>query len=184
MAQKAEDKAADKKAAAKADDEQKNVVHGAAKPPDVLEQAKKARGQDDEDGDQAKAMRNYSDSADKEAEKILEEAFPERKAIDLRFESRRKFNEKFGIDPNRPASQFKVEKGDVKEKMYDGNVTLHSVHGETHEKVSFPFEIRGYPRGEEYLWYVMKQAHPHAMREHFEIDEKNETDPMLRSRFE
>lgn len=184
--QKTEDKAADKKAAAKAEaDEQKNVVHGKMEAKDVDEQARKARGQEDEDGEgDSKAMRNYSDGRDKQAEKILEEADPYRKAVDLRLESRRDFNEKFGIDPNAPGSRFKVEKADVKEKLYIGKLTLQSVHGETHEKISFNCEINGYPRGEEYLWYVMKNAHPHAMREHFEIDASNTTDPLLRSRFE
>jgi hypothetical protein len=167
-------------------DTEKNVVHGKMEAKDVNEQARKARGEEDDSGDKVKAMRNYSDGRDKQAEKMLEEAFPERKAIDLRVESRQEFNEKFGIDPNKPDARFKVEKGEgfQGEKQYIGKLTLHSVHGETHEKLSFNCEIYNYPRGEEYLWYVMKNAHPHAIREEFTIDAENKTDPLLRSRFE
>lgn len=163
-----------------------NTIVGKDTGKTITEQTKEARGEAGEEGEKKlKAVRDYSDSADKEAEKILEEAYPERKAIDLRVESRRKFNEKFGIDPNRPESVFKVEISDKLkgEKLYKGRLTLHSVHGETHEKLSFPIH-EDVARGEEYLWYVMKNSHPHAMREYFEIDAENKTDPNLRSRYE
>ncbi len=179
-------KAKDGEASQAETDVEKNVVHGKMEAKDVNEQAQKARGEKDDSGEQSKAMRNYSDSRDKQAEKLLEEAFPERKAVDLRVESRQEFYEKFGIDPNKPESRFKVEKaeGFKNEKQYIGKLTLHSVHGETHEKISFNTEIFNYPRGEDYLWYVMKNAHPHAIREEFTIDAENKTDPLLRSRFE
>jgi hypothetical protein len=163
-----------------------NTIVGKDTGKTIQQQTKEARGEEGDEGDKKnKAMRDYSDGADKEAEKILEEAYPERKAIDLRVEARRKFNEKFGIDPNRADRIIKVElSDDMKgDKLYKGRLTLHSVHGETHEKLSFPVNEDA-PRGEDYLWYVMKNAHPHAVREHFEIDAENKSDPNLRSRFE
>jgi hypothetical protein len=167
-------------------EKEENTIVGKDTGKTIQQQTKEARGEEGEEGDKKnKAMRDYSDGADKEAEKILEEAHPERKAIDLRVEARRKFNEKFGIDPNRADRIIKVElSDDMKgDKLYKGRLTLHSVHGETHEKLSFPVNEDA-PRGEDYLWYVMKNAHPHAVREHFEIDVENKTDPNLRSRFE
>jgi hypothetical protein len=167
-------------------DQEANAIVGKDTGKTIQQQTKEARGEEGEEGDKKnKAIRDYSDGADKEAEKILEEAYPERKAIDLRVESRRKFNEKFGIDPNRADRILKVEISDkVKgEKLYKGRLTLHSVHGETHEKLSFPCH-EDVARGEDYLFYVMKNAHPHAMREHFEIDAENTSDPNLRSRYE
>ncbi len=162
-----------------------NTIEGKDTGKTITQQTKEARGEEGEEGDKKdKAMRDYSDGADKEAEKILEEAYPERKAIDLRVEARRKFNEKFGIDPNKSDRIIKTEISDkVKGKLYKGRLTLHSVHGETHEKLSFPCHEYA-ARGEDYLWYVMKGAHPHAMREHFEIDAENTSDPNLRSRYE
>jgi hypothetical protein len=167
-------------------EKEENTIVGKDTGKTIQQQTQEARGEEGEEGDKKnKAMRDYSDGADKEAEKILEEAFPERKAIDLRVEARRKFNEKFGIDPNRPEAIFKVELSDKMkgEKLYKGRLTLHSVHGETHEKLSFAIEEFA-PRGEDYLFYRMKVAHPHALREHFEIDAENKSDPNLRSRFE
>ena len=67
--------------------------------------------------------------------------------------------------------------------MYKGRLTLRSVHGETGEEIAFPCNIEGYPRGEEYLWQYLKVAHPLALRENFEIDAENKTEPMSRSRF-
>jgi hypothetical protein len=167
-------------------EKEENTIVGKDTGKTIQQQTKEARGEEGEEGDKKnKAMRDYSDGADKEAEKILEEAYPERKAIDLRVEARRKFNEKFGIDPNRGDRILKVELSDKMkgDKLYKGRLTLHSVHGETHEKLSFPVNEDA-PRGEDYLWYVMKNAHPHAVREHFEIDAENKSDPNLRSRFE
>lgn len=163
-------------------EQEKNVVVGEEKT--LEQQIKEARGEE-EGGDKDKAMRDYSDGADKEAEKALEEAFPERKAIDLRVEARRKFNEKFGIDPNKPDDRFKVEISDkVKDKkLYKGRLTLQSVHGETHERLAFVTN-EDVARGEDYLWYVMKRAHPHAIREFFEVDPENKTEPQYRSRYE
>jgi len=165
--------------------DEKNIVEGKDTGKTILQQTKEARGEEGEEGDKKnKAMRDYSDGADKEAERILEEAYPERKAIDLRVEARRKFNEKFGIDPKGDRI-IKVEVSDKMkgDKLYKGRLTLHSVHGETHEKLSFPCH-EDVARGEDYLWYVMKNAHPHAVREHFEIDAENKSDPNLRSRYE
>jgi hypothetical protein len=176
---------ANKQAKARQEKEEATIV-GKDTGKTIAQQTKEARGEEGEEGDQKnKAMQDYSDGADKEAEKILEEAFPERKAIDLRVESRRKFNEKFGIDPNRADRIIKVELSDKMkgDKLYKGRLTLHSVHGETHESLSFPC-TEEIARGEDYLWYVMKNAHPHAVREHFEIDAENKTDPNLRSRYE
>jgi len=161
-----------------------NTIEGKDTGKTITQQTKEARGEEGEEGGKKnKAMLEYSDGADKEAEKILEEAYPERKAIDLRVESRRKFNEKFGIDPNRGNRIIKTEIADKQGKLYKGRLTLHSVHGETYEKLSFPVN-EDVARGEDYLFYVMKNAHPHAMREHFEIDAENESDPNLRSRYE
>jgi hypothetical protein len=184
-AEREEDSGAAKQLKARQEKEQNTIV-GKDTGKTIEQQTKEARGEEGDEGDKKnKAIRDYSDGADKEAEKILEEAFPERKAIDLRVEARRKFNEKFGIDPNRADRIIKVELSDEMkgEKLYKGRLTLHSVHGETHEKLSFPVNEDA-PRGEDYLWYVMKNAHPHAVREYFEIDAENKTDPNLRSRWE
>jgi hypothetical protein len=167
-------------------EQEENTIVGENTGKTIQQQTEEARGEaGQDDNEKSKAIRDYSDGADKEAEKILEEAYPERKAINLRVESRRKFNEKFGIDPNRGNRIIKVEISEEMkgEKLYRGKLTLHSVHGETHEKLSFPCEEFA-SRGEDYLWYVMKNAHPHAMREHFKIDSENTSDPNLRSRYE
>jgi hypothetical protein len=171
---------------AKAREEQeKNAIVGEETGKTLQQQADEARGEGDQ-GDKAKEMAEYTDGADKEAEKILEEAFPERKATNIRVEANQKFNEKFGIDPNAPSSRYKVEISDKGGKLYKGHLTLQSVHADTLEKIAFVvIDDPGSPaHGEEYLFHIMKSAHPQAMREHFEIDAENKTDPLLRSRYE
>jgi hypothetical protein len=162
--------------------DEKEIVVGKDPGITVDEQAKKARGEDEE---KLKKADEATFGNDKEAEKLFEEAFPERKAINLRVEGNLERNEKLGINRNLPASKFKVELSDEMkgEKLYQGRLTLQSVHGETHEKISFPV-VEDVARGEDYLWYVMKNAHPHAIREHFEIDAENTSDPNLRTRYE
>ena len=140
-------------------EQEENVVVGKEK--DFEQQRKEARGEE-EGSDKEKAMRDYSDGADKEAEKALEEAFPERKAVDLRVEARRKFNEKFGIDPNRPDARYKTEIADELkgEKLYKGRLTLLSVHGETHERLSWVIQVDGPARGEEYSVVLHEECSP------------------------
>ena len=92
-----------------ASEQEKNAIVGKEKT--LQQQIKEARGEG-EGGEKEKEMLEYEDGADKEAEKLLEEAFPERKAIDIRLESRRKFNEKFGIDPNAPGTGLIVKISD------------------------------------------------------------------------
>jgi len=171
-----------------AEEQLKNTVTGKVTGKSLEQQAKEARGEAGDEGkDREKEMLEYKSGEDKQAEKLLEEAFPERKAVDIRLEGRRKFIEKFPeADPNKPSGGFRVEVADdlKGEKLYKGKLTLQSVHEETHERIAFPIVIEGPARGEGYLFYCMKQAHPHAMREHFEIDAENVTDPLLRTRYE
>lgn len=164
------------------EDKPDDIIRG--EPKDVVEQTKTARKE--KGVDVAKLQRDYSDGRDKQAEKILEEAHPERKAVDLRIASREEFLEKAGEVPGTKGSghpgMFKVEKSDVKHKMYIGQVTGHSVHRQTLEKLSYPIVLSS-PSGEEYVWHCFQTYHPDALREEFEIDDKNETDPNLRSKY-
>ena len=162
-------------------DEEKNVVRGDTHGKTIEQQTKEARGEGDEKEDKKK-LEGKADGRDKEAEKILEEAFPERKAINLRVDARRDHAKALGFDVNRPERVFKVEKVD-QGKQFVGMVTCESVHGETHERISARIELPT-PRGEEYVWYAFKQHHPHAMREEFKIDADNKIDPNLRTRYE
>ena len=161
--------------------DEENVVRGNTRGLTIDQQTKEARGETDEKEDKEKAE-GKADGRDKEAEKLLEEAFPERKAINLRVEARREHAKKAGFDINRPASKFKVEKVG-KGKQYVGMVTCESVHGETQERISARIELPT-PRGEDYVFYAFQQHHPHATREDFKIDPENKIDPNLRSRYE
>jgi hypothetical protein len=64
--------------------------------------------------------------------------------------------------------------------FYVGPLTCHSTHAETGEPISVKMDI-GDPMLEEGAWRAFQAHHPMAVREDFEIDAENTTDPNLRS---
>lgn len=67
-------------------------------------------------------------------------------------------------------------------KMYVGDITAKSVSSETGEEISIRMHIPT-PVTEEGVWTRFLAHHASAIRDEFEIDETNTTDPMLRTSF-
>ena len=138
--------------------------------------------------DQAKEARE--EEAPKPNEKIgkkglhaTEEALtPQQEAVNVKHAERTEYLESAGVASNqvRPdgtAGGWKTGKK-VEGPMYQGDITARSVSFETGEEVSARMHIPN-PVTEEGVWYRFKAHHDSAMREHFEIDESNTSDPLL-----
>jgi hypothetical protein len=153
---------------------EKNVVAGPATVEQTVNaQAKEARGEDE------KATDDGGDAS------LRPKTFPNEDALrhrDETKEARVKYLKSIGIDPEAPVSDgvHKVEAADVSEKMYSGVVTMQGYSGEYHQKVSQRIDIGAVPRGRDWCEYAFKQhMGNNAVLE--SIDEKNETDPLLRT---
>jgi hypothetical protein len=155
---------------------QKNVVAGpAVVEQTALDQAKKARGVDE------KAKDDGGDAS------LRPKTFPNEDALkhrDETKEARVAYLKSIGIDPEAPVSDgiHKVEAVQTGDKMYSGNVTMQGYSGEYHQKVSQPVNIGAIPRGWDWCEYAFKQhMGNNAVLE--SIDDKNETDPLLRTTY-
>lgn len=93
------------------------------------------------------------------------------------------------IDENlQPTGKAARKPGDtrtVKSDMtlYQGKITMHAVAGATGEKVSV-VAVQAEPTTEHGLFHHFLQYHPSAIRDTFEVDPDNETDPTLRTSLE
>lgn len=111
-------------------------------------------------------------------------------AIDQAKDARKKNEKKDGEKSikDRPVSEtmvphhghFKVGE-QVISKKYQGDLTASSVHADTGEKISIRMHIPT-PVTEEGVWNRFQAHYGNvALRDHFEIDPENVTDPMLRT---
>lgn len=155
---------------------EKNVIAGPATVEDTVnKQAREARGEDE------KAKDDGGDAS------LRPKTFPNEDALkhrDETKEARVKYLKSIGIDPEAPASDgiHKVEAAEVGEKMYSGVVTMQGYSGEYHQKVSQRINIGAVPRGWAWCDYAFKQ-HMGRAAVLESIDDKNETDPLLRTTF-
>lgn len=156
---------------------EKNVVAGpAVVEQTAIEQAKKARGEED------KAKGNDGGNAS-----LRPKTFPNEDALkhrDETKEARVEHLKSLGVDPEAPYSDgiHKVEAAKVGDKMYSGNVTMQGYSGEYHQKVSQPVNIGAIPRGWDWCEYAFRQhMGNNAVLE--SIDETNTTDPLLRTTY-
>ncbi len=144
----------------------------------VIEQAKKARGEDEkkvDDGGSAGAKPS---------------TFPNPDELKFRDESKQArvdHLKTLGIDDPEgqqvASNSRKVEDADTSDKMYSGIVTMTGYSGEYHQKTSQRVDIGATPRGLEWCSYAFRQlCGANCVLE--SIDEKNETDPLLRTRYE
>lgn len=156
---------------------EKNVVAGPAVVEETVnKQAREARGVED------KAKDNDGGDAS-----LRPKTFPNEDALkhrDETKEARIKYLKSIGVDPEAPYSDgiHKVEAAKVGDKMYSGNVTMQGYSGEYHQKVSQRIDIGATPRGWDWCDYAFKQ-HMGKAAVLESIDEKNETDPLLRTTY-
>ena len=166
-------------------DEKKDKVivgedHGQTSP----EQAAEARGLDD------KAKEDKS--VDRHMLSVVEDNLsPEQKRSDAIVEGRLKHYEKVGTDyikgeiatgTGKPAAAtWKTGKKVKGQKMYSGDLTLKGVSQSGHE-ISTRIKADT-PKTEEELFYIFCKHHDSAVRDGFEIDEKNKEDSMLQTPF-
>jgi hypothetical protein len=153
---------------------QKNVVAGPTTVEQTVQtQAREARGEKDQAKDKGG---NAS---------LRPKTFPNEDALkhrDETKEARVEHLKSLGIDPEATANDgvHKVEAADVSDKMYSGVVTMQGYSGEYHQKVSQRIDIGASPRGWAWCEYAFRQhMGNNAVLE--SIDEKNETDPLLRT---
>ncbi len=154
----------------------KNVVEGskATELTPVTEQAKEARGDEE-----AKADNGGSAS-------LKPSTFPnsdELKFRDQAKEARVKHLESLGIDPEAPAAgPYKVEDAEHDEPMYTGVLTVEGTDGQYHKKISTRIDVGPTPKGKAWLLYAFGEHFPSAdLSKGITVDEKNETDPLLRT---
>ena len=143
-------------------------------------QAREARGEDEaaaDDGgaaDTKAATINYTDAE---------------KAKDAAVDARHAYMEKVTGDPDAAAKpgggagDIKVESADKNEKFYTGVVTVTGVDEQYGKKISTRIDVGPAPKGHNWLLH-------HAFKHHFPsadvskgitVDEKNESDPLLRT---
>lgn len=186
MPTKAKDTAVDKAATTTTADDGTtlNVVAGPAEVTQtVVEQAKEAR----DEADPAKDDGGKVDGAVTAAAKAA--TTPEMELKDAAKKARLEVLKGLGIGRNQHGSsgdETRVGESVGKEKLYSGNVTVTGVSGEyDNSKISTRINIGSQPRGLGWLKYAFKQHFPSADTEaSFEVDEKNETDPLLRTKFD
>jgi hypothetical protein len=155
---------------------EKNVVAGPATVDQTVnKQAREARGEEE------KAKDDGGDAS------LRPKTFPNEDVLkhrDETKEARVKYLKSIGLDPEAPVTDgvHKVEAADVSDKMYSGVVTMQGYSGEYHQKVSQRIDIGAIARGWAWCEYAFKQhMGNNAVLE--SIDDKNETDPLLRTTY-
>ena len=162
--------------AKKANKDSKVVEGGNAAKVDIVEQTNEARGIDSD----AKG----GDDSGKVVEAAKPIYTPEMKVRDAQIKARQEHLAAHGATDNVAQSGLKKVEQVNKGKQYKGLLTVTSVHGQTHEKISANIDVPT-ASGEDYVKYAFLQHHPMAMVDDtFTIDETNTDDPNLRSRYE
>jgi hypothetical protein len=148
----------------------------------VIDQAKKARGEEPNKPDDGGKVNSGAKSA---AEKATT---PEMELRDAAKKAKEEHLESLGLDKetaSNPGSGIhKVENAETKEPMYQGVVTVTGVDGQYHKKISTRIDTGPEARGLAWLKYAFKQHFPSVdLNAEIEVDPKNESDPLLRSQY-